>query len=191
MTERQEDQVQPKKKRGKLSGIVISIVIFCVIILGAKFLGRQAGRQAAIQRVQQESIVQGAPTGFMGAKWLMTMSQVKSLFPDAIEFIPGNLKLDTTAFGRPAFVDFMFTDNLLLMIIISFKGDKTESTYRQTHVLVEKEYGDLPEPSSTSEHILASKKRIGRIIIEHLLYQQLGMPIEQLMLYRTKENTAY
>jgi len=191
MIERQEDQIQPNKKRGKLSGIVISIAIFCVIMFGAKFLGRQSGIQRAIQDVQEECIAQDAPTGYMGAKWLMSMSQVKSLFPDATEFTPRNLKLDTTAFGRPAFVDFMFTDNLLLMIIISFKGEKTESTYRQTHVVVEKEYGPFPEPSGTSKHILASKKRIGRNIIEHLLYQQFGMSIEQVMLYRTKENTAY
>ncbi len=191
MAEQQQDQNQLKKKRGKLTGIVSSIAILCVIVLGAKFLGRQVGRQAAMQTVQQESIIQSAPTGFMGAKWLMPISQVKSLFPDATEFAPGNLKLDTTAFGRPAFVDLMFTDNLLLMIIITFKGEKTESTYRQTHVSIEKEYGAFPEPSSTSEHILASKKRIGRIIIEHLLYQPLGMPIEQVMLYRTKANTAY
>lgn len=191
MTDRQEDQTQPKKKRGKLSGIVISIAIFCVIMFGAKFLGPQSGIQRAMQDVQQECIAQGAPTGYMGAKWLMSMSQVKALFPDATEFTPRNLKLDTTAFGRPAFVDFVFTDNLLLMIIISFKGEKTEGTYRQTHVLVEKEYGAFPEPSSTSEHILYSKKRIGKIMIEHLLYQSLGMPIEQVGLYRTKENTVY
>ena len=189
MTEQQEDQVQPKKKRGKLSVIVSSIAIFCVIMFGAKFLGRQAGRQAAMQTVQQESIAQNAPTGFMGAKWLMPMSQVKSLFPDAFEFAPGKLMLDTTAFGRLAFVGFNFSDNLLVMVIVTFKVDKTESTYRQTHVLVEKEYGDFPEPSSTSKHILASKKRIGRIAIEHLLYKQLGMPIEQIMLYRTKGTT--
>jgi len=186
MTDRQHDQNELKKKRGKLSGIVSSIAILCLIMLGAKFFGRQVGRKAAMQTVQQESIAQNAPPGFMGAKWLMPMSQAKSLFPDATEFAPGNLKLDKTAFGRPAFVDLMFTDNLLLMIIISFKGEKTESTYRQTHVLIENEYGAFSEPSRTSEHIFASKKIIGRIVIEHLLYQQLGMPIEQVMLYRTK-----
>ncbi len=189
MTEQNQNQIQLKKKRGKLTGIVSSIAILCVIVLGAKFLGRQVGRQAAIQTVQQDSITQNALTGFMGAKWLMSISQVKSLFPDATEFAPGNLKLDTSAFGRTAFVDFMFTDNLLLMIIITFKGDKTESTYRQTHFSIEKEYGAFPEPSSTNEHILASKKRFGRIIIEHLLYQPLGMTIEQVMLYITKGTT--
>lgn len=191
MTERKEGEVQPKKKQGKLIGIVSSIAIFCVIMFMAKFLGRQAGRQRAMQTVQQESIGQGAPTGFMGAKWLMPISQVKSLFPDAFEFAPGKLMLDTTAFGRPAFVGFDFTDNLLLIVIVTFKGEKTESTYRQTHFLVEKEYGTFPESSSTSEHILASKKRIGRIVIEHILHQPLGIPIEQVSLYRTKKNTAH
>ncbi len=191
MTERQEDRNQPKNKQGKLIGIVSSIAIFCVIMFGAKFLGRQAGKQAAMQTVQQESIAQNAPNGFMGAKWLMSKSEVKSLFPDAIEFTPDNLKMEATAFGRPAFVDFMFTDDMLLIIIISFKGEKTEATYTQTHVLVGREYGVFPKPSSTNEHTLASKKKIGRIVINHLLYQQLGVPIEQVMLYRTKANTQY
>ena|GEM_PF-3496061 len=191
MTEHQEDQKQPRKKHGKLSGVVSSIGILCLIMFGAKFLGRPAGRRAAMQTVEQESIAQNAPPGFMGAKWLMPMSQVKSLFPDATEFAPRNLQLETIAFGRPAFVDFTFIDDLLLIIVITFKGDKTESTYRQTHALVEKEYGAFPQPSTTSEHILASKKRIGRIIIEHLLCQPLGMPIEQVTLYRIKTNTAY
>ena len=189
MTEQHQDQIQLKKKRGKLTGIISLIAILCVIVLGAKFLGRQVGRKAAMQTVQQESITQNAPTGFMGAKWLVSISQVKSLFPDATEFAPGNLKLNTTAFGRSAFVDFMFTDNLLLMIIITFKGEKTESTYRKTHFSIEREYGPFPEPSSTNEHILASKKTIGRIAIHHLLYKQLGMTIEQVMLYRTKGTT--
>lgn len=191
MTERQEHRNQRQKKRGKLVGIVSSIAIFCVIVFGAKFLGRQAGRQAAIRTVQEESIAQNAPTGFMGAKWLMSMSEVKSMFPEAIEFAADNLKMETTAFSRLAFVDFMFTDDMLLIIIISFKGEKTESTYRQTHILVQNEYGVFPEPSSTSDQILASKKKIGRVIIDHVLYQALGMPIEQVMLYRTKQNTPY
>lgn len=65
MTERQEDQSRPKKKRGKLGGVVSFIAIFCVIMFGAKFLGRQTGRQAAMKTIQQESIAQNAPTGFM------------------------------------------------------------------------------------------------------------------------------
>ena len=64
-----------------------------------------------MQEVQQESIAQNAPTGFMGAKWLMPMSQIKSLFPDAFEIAPGKLMLDTTAFNRPAFVGFDFSNN--------------------------------------------------------------------------------
>lgn len=191
MNEQKKDDVKTNKKRGKLYGIVSSVAIFCIIVFLAKFLGRKAGRQAAMQTVQRESIEQNAPTGFMGAKWLMQMSQVKSLFPDAIKFSQDDLKLDSNAFGRPAFIDFMFTDDLLIMIIISFKGEKTESTYRQTHVLVKKEYGGFPDPSSDSENILVSKKRFGRIVIEHVLHKPLGVPIEQVMLYRTKENNSY
>jgi len=190
VAERQKDQSQLKKNqgKGKLGSFVIFIAIFIIIVIGAKFVGRQAGKQAAIRDVERESIAQNAPTGFMGAKWLMSTNQVKSLFPDATEFAPGTLRLETTAFGRPAAIHFICTKDMLIMIIINFKGEKSERTYRQTHDLVEKEYGAFPEPSSTSEFVLRSNKKIGRIAIEHLLYQELGMPIEQVILYRTKSN---
>jgi len=191
MNERQKDEDQTKKKQQKLIGIVSSITIFCIVMFWAKYLGRQVGRQSAMQTVQAESIAQNAPTGLMGAKWLMTISQVKKLFPEAIDFAPENLKLDTIAFDRSAFVDFVFNDNLLIMIIISFKGEKTEMTYQQTHDLVEEKYGIFPEPVSTSKEILSSKKIIGRIAIEHVLYQQAGIQIEQVVLYRTKSDSVH
>lgn len=186
MTQRQEEQHPNSTKRGKLGRIIGAVVVFGLIWLGTKFLGRLVGRQAAIQTVQQESISQNAPRGFLAAKWLMSMNAVRSLFPSAVEFAPGNLKMEADAFCRPAFVDFMFTDNLLLIIIISFKGEKSEVTYRQTQSVLQAEYGAFTKPATTDKHAFSSEKRIGRIVIEHLLYQQLGLPIEQVMLYRTK-----
>lgn len=178
-----------KKKSGKLGKIVTSVVLFFVIVSLGKFMGRQAGRQAAMQTVEQESISQNAPIGFMGAKWLMPLSEAKALFPDAIEFAPGNLKFESTAFSRPAFIDLMFDDNLLIMIIITLKGEKTVNTYNQTHKLIAQEYGVFPEPI-TSAAKTQSRKSIGRVAIEHVLYEQLGMSIEQVMLYRTKASAS-
>lgn len=179
-----------KKKSGKLGKIITSVVVFFVIVSLGKFLGRQAGRQAAMQTIEQESISQNAPIGFMGAKWLMPLSEAKALFPDAIEFAPGNLKYESTAFSRPAFIDLMFDDNLLIMIIITFKGEKTENTYNQTRKLIVQEYGVFPKPITTAEQKLISRKSIGRVAIEHVLYEQLGMSIEQIMLYRTKASAS-
>jgi formylglycine-generating enzyme required for sulfatase activity len=185
-SEKLRDHGCSTKKRRLIVGVGSSIVIFFIIIFGAKSLGRQAGQQAARYDFQQELIAQNAPTGFMGAKWLMSKSQVKSLFPDIIEFAPDDLKLDSTAFGRPAFIDFVFHDNLLDIIVISFKGEKTERMFRLTHLLVINEYGEFPEPSRTNGFILISKKSIGKISIEHNLYEISGTPIEQVMLYKTK-----
>jgi hypothetical protein len=175
-----------EKIRSKTVNIGCWIIITFIVIFGAKLLGRQAGQQAARNDFQQELIAQNAPTGFMGAKWLMSKSQVKSLFPDIIEFAPDDLKLDSAAFGRPAFIDFVFHDNLLDIIVISFKGEKTEGTFRSTHNLVIREYGEFPEPSSTNGFILISKKNIGKISVEHNLYRISGTPIEQIMLYKMK-----
>jgi hypothetical protein len=188
MVARRLDATRSEIGRGKLARTASSIAVLLIIMLIAKCLGRHAGRHAAIHSVQQESISQNAPSGFMGAQWLTSIADAKRLFPDAIEFAPGNLKFETTAFSRPAFVDLLFDNNLLIVFIITFKGEKTESTYRQTHSLLVQEYGAFPEPMSTSEQKLVSKKRIGRVMIEHLLYQQLGMDIEQVMVYRTKDS---
>lgn len=179
-----------KKKGSNLGKIVTSVVVLFAIVSFSKFLGRQVGRQAAMQTVEQESLSQNAPTGFMGAKWLMPLSEAKALFPDAIEFSPSNLKFETTAFSRPAFIDLMFDDNFLIMIILTFKGEKTESTYNQTHRLLVQEYGVFSAPVPTAEQKLISRKSIGRVAIEHVLYEQLGMSIEQVMLYRTKPSTS-
>jgi len=188
MIERQENKIQPRKNRGPIIGLVIFITIYIAIVFVSKFVGKQEGREAAIVEIQKESIADNAPTGFMGAKWLMPISQVEALFPDAYRFDKDNLKLDTIVFDRPAFVDFKFKNNSLLMIIITFKGEKNKKTYRLTHDLVMKEYGVFPEATSTSKYILISKKRIGRIAIRHQLYKIGEMSIEQVMLYRTKSS---
>lgn len=165
------------------AGIVVLIVL---LWLGIKLVGRSVGRQAAMMSVEQESIAQQAPPGFLEAKWLMSMDEVEALYPEAVVFAPGNLKLETKAFDRPAFVDFMFTDNLLLIIVVSFRGEKTEATFRDTQVKLVEEYGAFEEPAATADHRLASNKRMGRIVVQHLLYRTLGMPIEQVVLHRAK-----
>jgi len=174
------------KKKGIFRGVLIFITIYIIIMLISNYLGRQSGRRAAINNVHQESISQNAPTGFLGAKWLMSLSEVKFLFPDAVEFSKDNLKMENTAFDRPAYIDFVFNNNMLLIIVISFKGEKTESIYSITQIAIEKMYGSFPEPSKSSEHILSTEKEFGRIVIQHMLYQQNGLLNEQVMLYRTK-----
>jgi hypothetical protein len=188
MAAKHESENRPEKRSGRLERVVISVAVLLAIVLSAKYVGRWAGRQLVRQSVQQESISQNAPTGFMGAKWLMSMSDAKRLFPDAIESGPDRLMFERTAFSRPAFISFKFDHDLLIMIIITFKGEKTEGTYRQTQELLVQEYGTFPEPKGTGQEILASEKRIGRVVIQHHLYQQMGMTIEQVTLYRTKEN---
>lgn len=182
----QDSKNRAEVRRSVLVRAVKPIAVLLLIMLGGKYVGRYVGRRAAMQTVHHESVSQNAPTGFMGAKWLISMAEAKRLFPDAIEFAPGDLKFETIAFSRPAFVDLVFDDNLLIMVIVTFKGDKTKNTYRQTRDLLIKEYGLFPEPTSTSEEELASKKRIGRVMIEHVLYRQGDMAIEQVQLYRTK-----
>lgn len=196
MTEIQKGQTQiettdvhsvGKKQSSKLVKTVTLVVAVFVIITMVKFLGRQVGRQAAMQSIEREAIAQNALISFTGAKWFMSLSEAKSLFPDAIEFPPGDLKFEITAFSRPAFVDLMFHENLLYMVLITFKEDKTENAYKKTQNQIVQEYGTFPEPTTTAEQKLMSKKNIGKIAIEHVLYELLGVvPIEQVIFYSTK-----
>lgn len=167
--------------------IVATVVLVVVLVPVAKLLGRQEARRAAQAHVEQESIAGKAPVGYMGTKWLMSMETVQKLFPDAIEFSPGELKIDTEAFGRRAFVDFMFGElNALAMIIISFQGEKSETTYASTQRLVVQQYGEFSIPSPDGKFLLSSRKTLGRVSVEHFLYKVSESPIEQVLIYRNK-----
>lgn len=175
-----------KTVRGLLAALVmIPALLFYVV--GSQIGKELQSRHMAVDSVRYESTVENAPTGFGSAAWLMSQEQVRAAFPNAVEFGgPDTLSVQTTAFGRPAVVGFMFKSDILLQIVINFTGNKTRETYQQTHALVEQEYGVLSPPTSTEQFTLASEKRYDRVIVQHLLYSQSGMPIEQVILYRTK-----
>jgi len=180
MTEQAEAQGRPEGNRSnKLRQRIGWVIFFLVCVLAARFLGRPAGLQA----VQEEVVSQGAPTGFMGVKLLMSKGEVKSLFPDAIEASPISavfseeaLRFRTWCFSRPASVKLEFSDNLLWSIRIFFEDEISENAYRKTHYLVIQEYGPFCKPYNYTfgREIggacwqLVSEKTIGPIVIEHV-----------------------
>lgn len=188
------DELESKSKNigGKIVKISIFVVVVIVFSQVIKSLGRQAGIHDAKRTVEQESISQKAPTGLMGAKWLMPVSEAKSMFPDAIESTEKNhtnLRFKKNAFSRSAFIDLTFKNDLLLMILVNFIGDKNEKTYIQTQNILSKEYGQFNETTDAlNNEKISTSKTIGRVTINHILYEKDGKSAEQIVLYRTKEN---
>ena len=95
-------------------------------------------------------------------------------------------KLETTVFDRAAFVEFFFRNDLLLRIVVTFKGDKTVGSYGLTQAALEAAYGTFPAPTSTEESALLSARKFGRIMVWHVLHEQTAIPRELVLMYRTE-----
>lgn len=187
----QQDGIKRKKPAGYLKPIIIGGLVYFVINFVMRDSVRDMGRQAAVQDVRQECLTEGAPTGFENALWLMTKGEVKELFPDAKPFRnQDSLLTETTAFDRPARVGFEFDNDHLTMIIINFiTRSEDKAAYQNTHSLLIKKYGAFSEPLQTPKYTLISKRKFSRVNIEHLLYTLNGVPAEQVLMYRTKNNS--
>ena len=132
------------------------------------------------------------PNGLLGAKWLMSVLQVRRLLPAADERISADrsfdttLKVEATVFDRAAFVDFFFKKDALMRIVVRFKGDPTVESYGLTQAGLEAAYGSFPAPTSTEEHVLLSMNFFGRITVWHILNKQTAIPYELILMYRTE-----
>lgn len=147
-------------------------------------------RPIAMNAVEEECKAEKAPTGFQSATWLMSQTQVQSLFPAAFGVGDGDmLLLQTNVFDRPATVSLEFTNDSLVMVIITF-SDKEENleVYYQTHNLVEKEYGRFSSPTKTQKYTLFSEKVFNKVELQHILYPFEGIPEEQVLIFKTKKD---
>ncbi len=176
---------------GWLRGLSLAFAFFAFFVLnsvGTSMLkvGRQVGKESAIQQVYEESVAAGAPTGFMDARWLMPMSEVRALIPSALEIAPDSLRTEVTVFGRTAFVNLVFSNDLMTMVIVSFMTGNSQSTYSRTQAALEREYGTFPRPTRTADRLLKTRKEIGQVAIDHILYEHAGVIAEQVVYYRTK-----
>lgn len=121
------DQTHNRLRQG--IGWAISVL---VVSLAVTLLWKQEAIQTTQRQVNDEVTAQRAPQSLMGTKWRMSKSEIRSPLPDAVERSPESLLFETSCSSRPAFVHFAFSDGPLTIILITFKGEKTENTYRQT-----------------------------------------------------------
>jgi hypothetical protein len=131
----------------------------------------------------RESITVDAPAGVFGTHWLMSKSEVKNVVPNAVP-IGEQLAELRKVYGRDAKVDYIFENDRLLEVVVTFSVESSEVAYQGTRKKLMQDYGPMPEPATTDGR-LSSQKQIGRFAIEHAMSKVFGIPIEQILFYRT------
>ena len=144
-----------------------------------------APREAAMRDIEVEALATGAPTGLLGAKWLMSRPEVGALFPDVAEGVNDQLQIEATVYGRAAKVDFSFQKGTLLLIIVTFMGSASRTEFDRTQALLSQEYGPMPAPVVEGA-MLVSTRKIGRFCVAHQVFRVFGLMKEQVSLYRSK-----
>jgi hypothetical protein len=143
------------------------------------------GRSAAMRHVQQEARDEGMPTDLNGVKWLMTESEVKALRPASIEGADDQLVEKTKFLGREALIHYIFKNGNLTMFLITYPGNSPVEKYDQTRIKLIEKYGALSEPSKDKHFEKVASLVKGRFRIDHTWMKQLGIGIEQVLIYRT------
>lgn len=178
--------------------VVLAAIILCVQIApplwgqtspldpATKAVAEAAARQEVIRDVEKEALALGAPTGFLGTKWLMSAAQVREIRPNAR---PGSredsLLEEAVVYGRKAFVHYDFRNDLLLLVSISFKDPSKDEEFFKTQTALDKEHGKPAELSLSKKYRLETKRTIERFIVHHTLREVEGVKVEQIQFYRT------
>lgn len=128
----------------------------------------------------------GAPAGVFGTKWLMSESEVKRAVPNAEPDGRGSLIEYRSVYDRDATINYGFKDDYLLIVVVTFWGKASESQYHEVQKKLTADYGALSEPAPKDRFNLYSYRQVDRFMIEHVLYDSMGTPIEQVLFSRTK-----
>jgi hypothetical protein len=142
-----------------------------------------AVHEAAITRLAQDAAAAHAPTGLLGAKWLMSPKEVMKAVPGAKEIGPGALGETARFYDRPAQISYQFTNDALLLISISFIGSSSPTDFAQTQARLVMDYGPMPRPAASAECTLASVKHIGHFVVQHCLSQAGATATERVFFY--------
>jgi hypothetical protein len=143
---------------------------------------RTAGQNAARNLVEKEALRLKAPTGFAGAKWLMSPEEVKGVRPKVRAHGDGQLFEAMEWLGRPAAVTYVFDDGLFVEAVVIFSG-ATEADFNKTQAYLQNAHGKMPEPIKTEKHLLSSTYKEGRFSILHLLWPN---KMDGVTFFRTK-----
>lgn len=119
--------------------------------------------------VQKKALALKAPTGFWDARWLMSLEEVKHVRPRVTKDADGDLSESTTWLGRSAKVRYSFEDDLLRLVIVTFRDSATEADFDKTQNHLQSAPGNMTTPSKTEKYLLCSTYEEGGFEITHSL----------------------
>lgn len=186
--------------RLKLAYIIVVVIILGTVISGC--ISKEEIEEKAYGDVIKALRANGHPTGMFGASWYMTREEVKNLFNNISQLNSNTLVHEKSLYDRPIQASYHFTDNRLMIIVVSFKDnfrspkEFSDAFYKVQHYL-SLEYGKMPEPliheiipptknKWADQEFLESKKKMGRTALVHRVKIQDNSAGEQIIMYLSK-----
>jgi len=128
-------------KSNKKYWLAIPVIILLSFLM--RYIGGQAGKNAAIQDIQGSVPSSGFPVNLFGTRWAMSKSEFLGVIHDAKEITPTRLMITRTFYDRNALVSFDFQDDMLMIIVITFLGPSTIDNYNATQARLLIDYGNM------------------------------------------------
>ena len=107
--------------RLKLAYIIVVVIILSTVIFGC--ISKENIEEKAYDDVTKELQENGHPVGMFGTTWYMTQQEVKNLFGNISQLNTNILVQERNLYDRPIQASYHFTDNRLMIIVVSFKDN--------------------------------------------------------------------
>ncbi len=181
----------PPCKSGRTAFATFLAILGAILVIGAaKWIGRvaenSAGRQAAMKALERDAVASGAPAGLFGTRWLMSMSEVMHIARSAQRQSPDSLMEMRPFYDRKAIITYDFTDDVLLMISVTFLGASSDADFDRTQARLSADYGSMPASAPSKNYKRSSRREANRFVIDHCVTEPVGVPTEQILFYRSK-----
>ena len=171
------------QKIGSGVAIIVAVVAFVVVYLGAPGFFDESAKSATDSRILRELEENGNPTGMFGATWYMSQEEVKDLFGDVYQLDADILGQATEFLGRPIEASYHFREDRLWLITVSFKEQISSlNQLSDRFYLVERDlsqiYGPMRVPRVhepippvdgvwPDQELVESEKRMGHATLLH------------------------
>jgi len=194
----------------KFKYLIKIITVYFLLILSMISVAGCVSKEASIEEakerayndIREELLDNGHPIGMFGVSWNMTQQEVKQLLGNCSQLNTNTIVQEMNFYGRPIKASFHFTENRLLLIVVSF-ADKFKSVdeYASAFYLVQEQlsldYGKMPEPVMndiippvndqwTDQLLIGSSKQMGRTNLTHQITIKNNSMGEQILMYLGK-----
>lgn len=143
---------------------------------------RKEGRNAARDLVETGALRLKAPTGFEGAKWLMSRDEVKAVRPKARD--DGDDLFEPMEWlDRPVAVTYDFEKDMLVAVHVIFSKRAVKGEFEKTQDYLQTAHGKMSVPEKTEDYLLQSSYLQERFSISHVLRHDNS---ESVTFFRTK-----